>query len=101
MDFLKKCCNCYMCSYKAYGVALCIDTWHSCEACGLAYLFCDACCWTLCAPLCIDCKMGDVGKAMESCSKAIKYCIFACALNCAGCCDGCYNCFKIISQVCG
>ena len=38
---------------------------------------------------------------MESCSKGIKYCIFACALNCAGCCDGIYSCIKVISQVCG
>ena len=101
MDFLKKCCNCYCCSYQACGVACCIDTWHSMEACGLAYLFCSACCWTLCAPLCIDCKLGDGGKAMENFSRGIKYCVFACALNCAGCCDGLYNCIQIISQVCG
>lgn len=58
MDFLKKCCNCYFCSYKACGVAMCIDTWHAYEACSLAYLFQDACCWTLFAPICIDCKLG-------------------------------------------
>lgn len=64
MEAIKKCCNCCCCSEKAYNVACCIDVWHAYEACGLAYLFCDACCWTLCAPICIDCKLGLSGKAI-------------------------------------
>lgn len=63
MDFLKKCCQCYFCSYAACNTAMCIDQWHSIEACGLSSLYCNACCWTLCAPLCIDCKLGDTSKA--------------------------------------
>lgn len=100
-DFLKKCCQCYFCSGVAYNSACCIDYWHGVEACGLAYLFCDGCCWTLCAPLCIDCKLGESGKAMENCMKGLKYCIFSCVLECAGCCDGCYNCVKVIQLACG
>ncbi len=99
MDFCKKCCNWYYMSQTACGVAQCIDNWHAIEACGLAYLFCSACCWTLCAPICIDCALGDGGKAMENLVKGIKYCVFACALDCVGCCDGIYNCFQITSQV--
>ena len=80
---------------------MCIDTWHAYEACSLAYLFQDACCWTLCAPVCIDCKLGESDKAMENCMKCIKYCAFACVLSCAGCVDGLYNCYMITKQVCG
>jgi len=100
MDFCKKCCNWYCCAQQACGVAQCIDGWHAIEACGLSYLFCQACCWTLCAPLCIDCTLGDGGKAMENCTKGIKYCIFACALDCVAGFDGCYNCWMITNQVC-
>jgi hypothetical protein len=101
MDFLKKCCQCYWCGYAACNTAMCIDQWHSIEACGLAYLYCDACCWTLCAPLCIDCKLGETGKACENCTRGIKYCAFSCALSCVGCCDGLYNCFQVIKVACG
>ena len=100
MDFLKKCCQCYCFSQTAYNTAYCVDYWHAVEACGLANLYCEACCWTLCAPLCIDCKCGDTGKACENCSKCFKYCLFSCALNCVGCCDGCYNCIQIIKLAC-
>lgn len=82
-------------------MACCIDQWHSVEACGLAYLYCDGCYWSLCAPICINCKLGETSKAMENCLKGIKYCVFSCLLSCVGCVDGCYNCFQVIKQACG
>ena len=91
-SMIQKVCQCICCSYKACGVASCIDIWHAFEAYGLAYLYCDSCCWSFCAPLFIDCKLGDTGKAVEGCAKCFKYCVFACALYCIGCCDGIYNC---------
>ncbi len=100
-DFVKKCCQCYCFSGTAYNVAFCIDYWHSIQACGLAYLYCDACWWTLFAPLCIDCKLGESNKALENCSKGCKYCAFSCALSCVACVDGCYNCIKVIQIACG
>lgn len=98
---LKKCCQCYFCSYKACSVACCVDCWHAMEACGLAYLYCDACCWTLCSPICIDCKCGETDKSMDNFVKGLKYCVFACALECVGVCDGCYNCFQVAKLACG
>lgn len=100
-DFLKKCCQCYCFSGCACNVASCIDQWHSIEACGLASLYCNACCWTLCAPLCIDCKLGESGPAFDNCAKGLKYCLFSCALCIAACVDGCYNCIKVIQISCG
>ena len=100
-DFLKKCCQCYWFSGCACNVASCIDQWHSIEACGLSQLYCSACCWTLCAPICIDCKCGESGPAMDNCVKGLKYCLFSCALCIAACVDGCYNCIKVIQIACG
>jgi hypothetical protein len=96
----KKVLQCLCLTGTAYNTAMCIDSWHSCEACGLAYLYCDACYWTLCSPICIDCKLGDFGKACDNCMKSLKYCLFACALNIAGCVDGCYNCVMVIKTIC-
>ena len=84
----------------AYNVACCIDMWHGYEACCLACLYMDACQWTLCAPICIECKCGDCGKAMDNCSKGCRYCLFSCALENVAVCDGCYNCFKTICKAC-
>jgi hypothetical protein len=100
-EMLKKICQCWCFSSSAYNVAFCIDYWHSVEACGLAYLYCDACYWSLCAPLCIDCKLGETAQASENCCKGLKYCLFSCALSCVGCVDGCYNCIQIIKLACG
>ena len=99
-SMVQKVCQCICCSYKACGVAQCIDIWHACEAYQLAYLFCDSCCWSWCAPLFIECKMGDFGKAMEGCAKCFKYCIFGCALYIIGCCDGIYNCVQVAKLAC-
>ena len=97
---IQKVCQWICCSYKARDVAGCIDMWHPCQAYGLAYLYCDSCCWSFCAPLFIDCKLGDSGKAVEGCAKCFKYCLFACALYCVGCCDGLYNCFEVVKVTC-
>lgn len=97
---LQKVCQCLCCSYKACGVAQCIDIWHGFEAFQLAYIFCDSCCWSWCAPLFIDCQMGDFGKAMEGCTKCFKYCLFGCALYVVGCCDGIYNCVEVAKLAC-
>lgn len=97
---LQKVCQCLCCSYKACGVAQCIDTWHACEAFQLAYLSCDSCCWAWCAPLFIDCKMGDFGEAMNGCAKCFKQCLFGCALSFVGCCDGLYNCVQVAQLAC-
>ena len=92
--------QCWCFHQNAYNVAACIDYWHAQEACGLSSLYCDACCWTLCAPICIDCKCGDKDKACDNCMKSLKYCGFSCALQCVACIDGCYNCGKVICIAC-
>ena len=89
------CLPCWGC-YEAE----CIDQWHGCEACGLCYLYCDACAWTLCAPICIECKCGDCGKAGDNCLKSLKYCAFACALDCVAWIDGLYNCGNLVCKTC-
>lgn len=99
-DICKKVLQCLCLTGTAYNVGMCIDCWHGTEACGLAYLYCDACYWTLCSPICIDLKIGDTGKACENCSKGLKYCLFSCALNMVGCVDGCYNCIMVIKTIC-
>ena len=99
-EFVKKCCQCCWCSQEACGTARFVDVWHGCEACGLAWIYCDLCCWTWCAPLFIDCQLGDFGKACDHCTTGCKYCVFGCGLQCIGMCDGCYNCFMIASQSC-
>lgn len=92
-------CLCIPCD--AFSRACCIDCWHGYEACGLSYLYCGACYWSLCAPICIEMKCGDSGKAMEHCSKSLRYCAFSCVLECVACCDGLYNCVKVIGTICG
>ena len=93
--------QCLCCPTHACGRACCIDQWHGMEACGLSYVYCDACCWALCAPICLDLKLGDAGKAGENCIKSLKYCLFACALDFVAPVDGIYNCVKVIGTICG
>ena len=97
---MTKVLQCLCLTGTAYNAAYCIDYWHACEACGLAYLYCDACCWTLCAPVCIECKLGDAGAACSNCSKGLRYCLFSCALDFVSCADGCINCVKVIGIIC-
>lgn len=72
--------------------AECYDAWASTEACGLAYLNCMGCCWTICAPVCHSFKLGDTGKGMEMCVKGLKYCVYSCLTQCIAPVDGCINC---------
>lgn len=100
MGMLNKVCTCLCCHECACGVGECYDTWTACESCGLAYLQCGACCWTICAPVCHSCTMGDVGKGMTHCLTGLKYCAFACLLNIVAPCDGCINCVLYSKDVC-
>jgi hypothetical protein len=100
MECLKKFFQCYCFSGPAYYTAVCVDEWHSIEACGLSYIYCVSCLWSFCAPICIECKLGDISKSMTNCVKGIKFVIFSCALTFVSCFDGCYNCFKVIEQAC-
>ncbi len=101
MDFCKHCLNCYCCSYQACVTSQSIDNWHATEACGFGCLYCYACCWTLCAPLCIDCKLGDFGVGIDHFGKGCKFFILSCCLRCVAPLDGLYNCFRICGYICG
>lgn len=85
---LVTCC----CSPSACGVAACYNCWTACESCGLAGLNQGACCWSLCAPVCHECKLGDTDEAGKRCGLCVKYCIFGFALDVVIPCDACYNC---------
>ena len=89
---LNKVCVCLCCSNMACGVGACYDSWTSIEAYGLCYLNCQACCWTLCAPVCHECKMGDTKEAMSKCMTGLRYCAFCCLLDIVAPFDGCINC---------
>ncbi len=89
---LNKVLVCLCCSATACGTAQFYNQWTSCEACGLANLNQQACCWTLCAPICHQCKMGDTTEAGRRCGLCAKYCVYGCLLNCVSPCDACYNC---------
>ena len=52
MSTLNKICICLFCSECACCMAACYDEWAATEACGLGYLNCGACAWTVFAPLC-------------------------------------------------
>lgn len=99
-SILAKILVCMFCSETACGTACCYNTWTSCESCGLAQLNQQACCWTLCAPICHQCKLGDTTEAMIRCSLCFKFCIFATALNFVAPCDGCYACIFYNVQNC-
>lgn len=101
MGMLNKVCTCLCCAECACCAAECIDIWAAYEACGLAYLQCGSCCWGVCAPLCHECKLGDIGSNMPHCTKGIKYCLYSCVLGCVSPCDGCYNCVFYSMDVCG
>ncbi len=51
-----------------------------------------ACCWTICAPICHTCSIGDTGAGIASCVKGLKYCLLSCCLCTIAPCDGCYTC---------
>jgi hypothetical protein len=66
--------------------------WTAAESYGLCYLNCLGCWWTLCAPVCHQCKLGDTAEATKKMTTALKYCAFCCALQCVAPCDSIYNC---------
>lgn len=100
-NICKRCCQCYCCGCCcACMVAMIIDGWHCLESIALSGLHIKGCCWTCCAPICIDCSCNQIGPAMDICAKGVKYCLFACTLGLAVCVDGCYNCYKTMCLAC-
>ncbi len=71
---------CLCCSHTACQVGACYNCWTGCESYGLCALNCQGCCWSLCAPICHQCKMGDTTEAGDKLSKALRYCAFCCLL---------------------
>jgi hypothetical protein len=63
-------------------------------------LQCSACCWTICAPICHTCSLGDVGKGLDHCVTGLKYCVFSCLLQCVSPFDGCINCILYQKENC-
>jgi len=74
MNCCRQCMNCYCCSCFACNTSQFINNWQACEACGYSFLFCYASCWTLCAPICIECKYGSTQSFKENCVKGFQYC---------------------------
>ena len=101
MNTANKIFTCLCCSGIACEAACCIDQWHAIEACGFAYIECGNCCWTICAPICHTCTVGEFGTAMSHCVAGLKYCLYSCALNFCAPIDGLYNCGNYICDVCG
>jgi hypothetical protein len=101
MNTVNKIFTCLCCSSVACEAACCIDEWHSIEACGFAYIECGNCCWTICAPICHTCSLGDVKSGMNHCVAGIKYCLYSWALSACAPIDGIYNCVTYIGAVCG
>lgn len=89
---INKICTCICCCECACCVGECIDQWHSIEACGFAYLECGNCCWTVFAPICHSCSLGDCGAGMAHCVSGLKYCLYSCALSFCSPIDGLINC---------
>lgn len=100
MNFVNKVFTCLCCYSCACNAACCIDIWHAYEACGIANIECGNCCWTICAPICHSCTIGDFGAGGAHCVTGIKYCLYSCALECCAPVDGVYNCIKYIAAVC-
>ena len=100
MPIINKICTCLCCHNTACSVGECYDCWTAYEACGLANLQCGACCWTICAPICHTCSMGDTSKGMNHCVSCLKYCVFSCLLGIVAPCDGCINCVLYSRDVC-
>lgn len=100
MEFCKKFGQCCCYSQGACNCSCFVDCWWSVEGQALASLYCCSCCWQVCAPLCIECKMGDWSKGGESFMKGLKYCLFGCLVSCVAPCDGLYTCFQTIMGAC-
>lgn len=96
MECLKKFGQCCCLSQGACNCSCFVDCWWSVESQALAGMYCCSCCWTVCSPICIECKMGDCGKGWEDCLKGLKLCLFSCLASCVAPCDGLYTCYKTI-----
>lgn len=101
MDFCRQCMNCYCFSCWACTNSIFINCWQTLESCGFSYLYCLACSWAFCAPVCIDCQIGSCEAAKNHCIKALKYCCLGCVLNFLLPVDGINNCFKTCGKICG
>lgn len=101
MNIVNKICTCLCCYSCACSTAQCIDCWHAYEACGIANIECGNCCWTIFAPICHSCSLGDTGAGFGHCTTCVKYCLYSCAVYCCAPIDGIYNCVKYICAVCG
>ena len=101
MNTANKIFTCICCSNVACQAAMCIDQWHAIEACCSAYIECGNCCWTVFAPVCHTCTIGDFGTGMTNCVAGLKYCAYSCSLNLCAPVDGIYNCVTYIAAICG
>ena len=97
LNKIATCCCCYSCACQT---ACCIDIWHAYEAYGLSNIECGNCCWTICAPICHTCDVGNFGEGLGHCVNCLKYCIYGCALSCCAPIDGCINCVLYIKDIC-
>ena len=100
MNAVNKICTCFCCWENACGTACCIDYWHSWEAQGLSALECQACCWSICAPICHSCELGNTSEGLGHCINCLKYCLYSWALYCCSPCDACYNCIFYVKDIC-
>ena len=73
-------------------MASCYDEWSAAEACGLGYLNCAGCAWTVFAPVCHQCTLGDCGKGTEQLAKGAKFCLYGFLLSIISPIDGFINC---------
>ncbi len=100
MNIVNKICTCLCCFECACSTACLIDYWHGCEASGLSCIECGNCCWSIFAPICHSCSIGDCGNAMGHCATGVKYCAYGCLLQCCAPIDGIYNCVFYSVDVC-
>ncbi len=53
------------------------------------------------APICHECKCGDVGGGFNRVVEAVKLCVAGFGIQCCACCDGCYACIFYSKDICG
>ena len=92
MSVLNKIAICLFCSECACWMSICYDEWAAVEACGLAYLNCGGCAWTVFAPICHKCQFGDCDRGKDYFIKGAKFFIYSLALNFVSWIDGIINC---------
>lgn len=92
MSIVNKIFICLCCSETSCAFASCYDEWASTQACALGCLNCWGCCWTICAPICHTCSIGDFSKGVSQLVKGAKFCLYGCAVSIIAPIDGCINC---------